>query len=298
MNAGTPRILWFAWLQGIDTAPPLVKRCLHSWQCHNSGWQIIVLDGQNLNEYVDVDEIIGPNRQIISMQALTNIIRINLLANVGGVWADATCFCCRPLDDWIGNYLTSGFFAFEKPARDRLISSWFLASREDCHLTQTYCRHVNAFWRNNSFLHQTHWRRRVTARSLGKILYRNASLAGLWVHPLTVRVLRVLPYHWFHYIFYRIVTLDETSGEIWRRTPKLSADGPHRLQIAGLLKPPSPEIRAAIDGKKEALYKLDWRCHGAPASSTLAYLFRDDNTHASPPQFYLAGRNNGGDRYV
>ena len=56
-----------------------------------------------------------------------------------------------------------------------------------------------------------------------------------------------------------MVTTDEQSGRIWSGTPKFSADIPHRLRMAGLLEPASPEIKAFIDGGKDPLYKLDWR---------------------------------------
>lgn len=120
-GAEIPKIIWILWLQGFDAAPDLVKQCLLSWQRHHRGWKIVPLDEKNLKDHVCLDDIIRHNRQTISKQALANIIRINLLAKFGGVWVDATCYCCQPLDEWIGNHLVSGFFAFEKPGRDRII---------------------------------------------------------------------------------------------------------------------------------------------------------------------------------
>src|SRR5262249_37436294 len=132
---GIPKIIWMMWLQGFAKAPCLVQRCAVSWSTHNPDWKINHLDGDNLQEYVNVDEFVGRNRKTISIQALSNVIRINLLKQYGGLWVDATCFCCKPLDEWLGEYTASGFFAFPDPARDRLLSSWFLASRPGCPLT-------------------------------------------------------------------------------------------------------------------------------------------------------------------
>jgi hypothetical protein len=273
-----PKIIWIMWLQGLAVAPKLVKQCVHSWQRHNPNWKIIFLDEQNLKEYVKTDDIVGRNRETITVQALTDIIRINLLAQFGGVWVDATCFCCRPMDEWIEKHLTTGFFAFDQPGKDRLISSWFLASKKNCHLTAEYCRATNAYWRENHFPFQKNFWRKKTIKWAGKILERNARLAGLWVHPLTIKLLRVHPYHWFHYTFYRVVTTDERSGELWRQTPKISADIPHRLQSAGFLKPVSIENKASIDGRKDPLYKLSWRCDPdlAPGCN-LDYLLRSQS---------------------
>jgi len=247
------------WLQGFEKAPGLVKKCLFSWQHHNPGWKIVPLDEKNLKDYIDPDSIIGKNRENISVQALSNIIRINLLAKHGGVWVDATCFCCRPLDGWIGNHMTSGFFAFEKPGKDRLLSSWFLASGKNCHLTNAYCKAVNSYWSKNQFTNQGGPKGQKIVMWMNKILKRSAELSGLWVDPLTAKMFKRYPYHWFHYTFYRVVTKDERSGKIWHQTPKISANIPHRLQRAGLLKPVPAKIRAIIDGKKDPLYKLNWR---------------------------------------
>ena len=266
------------WLQGLDVAPELVKRCVYSWQRHNPDWKIIVLDEQNLKEYIEVYDFVGRNRATITIQALSDIIRINLLAKFGGVWADATCFCCQPLAEWIGNYMTSGFFAFEKPGPDRLISNWFLASGKNCHLTQTFCKATNSYWSQNYFPFQkSRWGRKII-KELSKILNRNVRLASLWVYPLTAKVLRLHPYFCHHYIFYRVVTTDARSGELWRQTPKISADIPHRLQFAGLLKPASAEIKTIIDGRKDPLYKLDWRCDpDSVLGCNLDYLLRSQS---------------------
>ena len=36
------------------------------------------------------------------------MIRLELLAEHGGVWADATMLCLRPLDSWIAHALPEG----------------------------------------------------------------------------------------------------------------------------------------------------------------------------------------------
>ncbi len=247
------------WLQGLENAPELVQRCLPTWAEHNPGWKIVFLHQYNLKDYVDVDEVIGRNRPYISIQALSNIVRINLLARYGGVWADSTCFCCQPLNEWLGDCLGSGFFAFANPGQDRLISSWFLASRPGNSLTAAYCREVNGYWSQNFFPFQNRWLSRQAIKRIGKVLNGNSRRAAIWVHPRTAKTLRLHPYHWFHYIFYRVVTTDENSGQIWDRTRKISADIPHRLQLAGLTNPLSRELKKIIDQRMDPFYKLDWR---------------------------------------
>jgi hypothetical protein len=254
-----PKIIWMLWLQGFEAAPNLVQQCVRSWQRHHPDWKLVLLDRQNLHEYVEVEDTLGQNRATITPQALSNIIRINLLAKFGGVWVDATCFCCRPLDEWLWNHTASGFFAFANPGPDRLLSSWFLVSSPDCHLTKAYCQAVNQYWRRNYFPHQQTRLGRKIIRQANKILLRNTRLSALWVHPLTAKILRLHPYHWFHYLFYRVLATDGRSQELWQATRKISADIPHRLHFAGLLSPATAEVKAAIDGRQDPLYKLNWR---------------------------------------
>ena len=54
-----------------------------------------------------------------------------MLRQHGGVWADATSFCLRPLDDWLNAAYAAGFFAFRNPAKDRMMANWFIASEPD-----------------------------------------------------------------------------------------------------------------------------------------------------------------------
>lgn len=79
-----PKTIWIMWLQGLASAPDLVKKCVHSWQRHNPSWKIVFLDEHNLKTYVKVDDLVGRNRETITIQALTDIIRINLLAQLAG----------------------------------------------------------------------------------------------------------------------------------------------------------------------------------------------------------------------
>ena len=72
----------------------------------------------------------GPDRSAgLPGRLQADLARLDLLARHGGVWADATCFCVRPLDDWLLPCLPSGFFAFDRPGPDRLLSTWFLAAQ-------------------------------------------------------------------------------------------------------------------------------------------------------------------------
>jgi hypothetical protein len=254
-----PRRIWFMWLQGLDRAPDIVRKCWASWEKYNPNWELILLDESNLEQYVRVQEILGKNREHMSRAALADVTRINLLANYGGVWVDATCFCCIPLDEWLGRYATSGFFAFGRPKWDRLLSSWFLASSEDCYLTMRFCEEVNSFWSANHFPSQNTTRTVISRGILRRVLNRNPRSIRLWFSFVASKVLRVYPYSWFHYLFAEVVRKDELCEQIWSQTKHYSADIPHKLQSSGLLEPIPEDLKHDIDARKDPLYKLTWK---------------------------------------
>ncbi len=257
-SEGLPKKLWVFWHTGFEAAPGLVKKCLASWRRHNPGWEINALNEKTYKDYIDIASIVARNPKTMNVQALAEVIRINLVSKFGGVWADATVFCCQPLDEWLPRVMTTGFFAFEKPGPDRLLSSWFLASGKDSYLTNAMCRAYSRYW-SNSFPYQNSKFGKIAIERIDRVLNQNARRAGLWAHPLFVKIFRLQPYFCFQYVFYRLVATDRRSRELWERTPKITADIPHRLQIVGPLNPVSNEIKSIIDARKDPLYKLDWR---------------------------------------
>ncbi len=129
-NKQIPKMLFMYWHQGWKNAPEIVKRCAATWQQHNPTWDIFFLDSASVSEKVKLPPAVKTLN--LPLPALSDVIRICLLKKYGGVWADATLWCTRPLDDWIEVVSNpSGFFAYDKPGPDRPISSWFLAAGKE-----------------------------------------------------------------------------------------------------------------------------------------------------------------------
>ena len=124
-RAPLPKIIWMYWAQGVEDAPFIVKRCVESWQRHNPEWDVRVLDAQTVSEVVDLSDV----PDVMPQRVVANMMRLRLLTANGGVWADATTLCHRPLDDWLPLHMTSGFFAFKNPGSGRQLDSWFLVAR-------------------------------------------------------------------------------------------------------------------------------------------------------------------------
>lgn len=243
-----PKIIWFLWLQGLENAPIEVKECYKSWVRNNPGWKINFIDAENISQYVTLPE--WP----VASYVASELLRINLLAEHGGVWVDATCYCVRPLEEWLPAYMTAGFFAFNRPGPDRMLSSWFMASYPQNSITVAFSERVNDFWKKNTgirLIDNTRW------KFLNKYL-QNAN-PQIWFKNIFTRVLKVHPYFWFHYTFERTYLEDSYIRKLWDSVPKLSADIPHRLLFAGLFTTITEQLKSEIANKLSPVYKLTWK---------------------------------------
>jgi hypothetical protein len=233
------------------------------------------LTRENLGEYVDDPAWSTLLERGLPPQKISNLLRFYLLNRYGGVWADATCYCCRPLDDWLPAVMTSGFFAFrfledewvrdqlsskfpswfEKRPHDRIVSSWFLAASKGNPLPlAVYERHRDYFMRFQFPLQKKRKGRRRLA-VLSWLFSRNALLAQWWTAP-PIAGLGVFPYFIVHYTFARVITENRTCRDIWFRTPVVPTANSLRL-IRTLLSPISEEQKTAI--QNATLYKLTWK---------------------------------------
>jgi hypothetical protein len=183
------KVIWSLWFQGWGDAPDLVKACQASWALHNPDWTINCLSGETLRNYLssssEFDELYNKK---LPLEALSDVIRNELLTKYGGIWADSTTYCLRPLNEWIGFAVSSGFFAFNRPGPDRMLSTWFLAATKDSYIPFEWLRRSYVYWENR--IERDH-------------------------------------YFWLHRIFAEAYDSDTKFRQNWDKTPKLSADGPH-----------------------------------------------------------------------
>lgn len=254
-----PKVIWMFWMQGLKELPELIRICHASWKKQNPDWQVVFLDRDNLNDYLDMQSIVDMNREDITIQKISNLIRINLMAEYGGIWVDATTFCCRPLDRWIHDAASSGFFVFSYPQKDRILSSWFMASAKGNVLSTTFAAAHNRFWQNNHFVNQDKRLGRFFLRHLTHWLNTDDVRTRWWLSFWVRKVLKIYPYYIFHYHFAEIVRTDVLCRKNWDEMKKISSDIPHRLIHAGLSAPLTKEIKKEIDSKEAPLYKLSWK---------------------------------------
>lgn len=252
------RVVWMLWLQGFENAPEVVRFCLRTWKARNPTWQVIELSSANLADYVDSDTLAALTGLTIERQKFANLIRMYLISRHGGVWSDASNFCCRPLDDWLPGCLTSGFFAFRNPGPDRILSNWFLAAEKGNALASIVFEKHRDYFIENRFAMRTP-ADRARSRRLSTLLGRNPSLPQVWTYSFISRLLRTYPYYIFHYHFARIVRENPVCAEIWSRTPSVSALGPLKMSRAGLAAPMTDQLAHDLREAVDPLYKLKWK---------------------------------------
>ena len=149
------RIIWMLWLNGWDDAPWLALRAVESWRLHNPTWNVVLLTEANLATYLVVPTYFRNSH--ISPQARSDVIRLHLLADHGGVWADATVVCTQPLDSWIHSVLEpAGFWMYHgtgwpppKPATHAntgFPASWFMAAARGSYLARSWVIAADNYW--------------------------------------------------------------------------------------------------------------------------------------------------------
>ena len=147
--------IWIFWEQGWDNAPIICKMCRDTWINNNSKtWKINILDKNNLNYFINPEELNKNFWKIEPIQMRSDIIRLLLLQKFGGIWIDATCLCNKPLDEWIFNVFDSNnkescfLFKFNKIN----ISNWFIITHKNNYWINTFSNYFFNNFRNNDNL--------------------------------------------------------------------------------------------------------------------------------------------------
>ena len=133
--------LWFCWLQGIENAPELVKKCLES-QREAFGEEVTVLDESNYTDYVTLPDYIVEKRKkgYIPSALFSDMLRLELLIRYGGTWIDATVFAspkikeegsrCQKIWQRIRESELFIYRYFDKQGRVVGLSNWFIHAKE------------------------------------------------------------------------------------------------------------------------------------------------------------------------
>ena len=108
--------IYFCWLQGKENLPPVVQCCYNSLKRNAGKFKIVFIDEKNFSDYVTLPEYILEKLKGggITRTHFSDIIRINLLEQYGGLWLDSTVLVTEPLENyrqfWKLPYYTQKFY--------------------------------------------------------------------------------------------------------------------------------------------------------------------------------------------
>ena len=189
------RIIWMCWLQGMDNAPEIVKRCVDSVKRNMPNYEVRVLTAENMYEYVTLPEHIVRKYKngTITFTHFSDILRTALLVQHGGIWLDATVL----LTDALPTHMTDAPLFFLQRSKLQAIphmgSSWFIVAHKG-----------NAVLRRVLELLSAYWKRENT----------------LW------------DYYLFHLFFYLVIAKNSQGIEVQKVIPYLPNVDAHTLQFS------------------------------------------------------------------
>ena len=106
--------IWICWLQGEKNAPKLVTNCIDSIRRHANNHEVILITMENYKDYIKIPKYILDKHQkgIISNAHFSDIIRMTLLRDYGGIWIDVTVFCTKDIPNDVFDKV---FFSCKSP---------------------------------------------------------------------------------------------------------------------------------------------------------------------------------------
>lgn len=154
---GGRRRVWICWLQGMDNAPGLVKKCYASIREHIRDREIVLITSANRKDYIELPDYIERKYEagIITHTHFSDLLRVALLAKYGGTWIDATVFCTG--ESIPGYMLDSDFFVFQnlKPGADGHVlnmSNWFITTNAGSKLILAIRDLLFAYWKEKNYV--------------------------------------------------------------------------------------------------------------------------------------------------
>ena len=187
--------IWVCWLQGIDKAPLLVQRCVASIKKNSAGREVIVLTHDNLGQYLSLPDYILTKyrKKQITHTHFSDIVRISLLAEHGGVWIDSTVLLTEQLPEYI---VDSPLFAFKTSmfaSQRTRASNWLMAAAKPQNKIICAIRDlIYEYWRKEIF---------------------------------------VKHYFIFHLFVAMVIDSSEENKRLWKEIPYYNNVNPHVLQF-------------------------------------------------------------------
>ena len=147
--------VWVCWLQGLEEAPEIVKKCYQSLLDNLDDREIVLLTSENYKDWVTFPKHIQEkiDNGTITRTHMTDFLRLELLEHYGGTWIDATVFCSgKNIPSFIWN---SDFFIYQimKPGLDghsQRISNWMITACTGNPILRLTRALLYEYWKKNT----------------------------------------------------------------------------------------------------------------------------------------------------
>jgi len=124
-----PKIIFTYWHS--KNIPKFIKLCFKNWKKQNPDFEIKIFNKKSIMKLIDNSGI--KNKKLIkklnshSIQFQSDIFRLYLLYNFGGVWIDASIILLGSLNKDI-DFNSNEIYGFGFPNNNLILESWFLAA--------------------------------------------------------------------------------------------------------------------------------------------------------------------------
>lgn len=142
-----PERAFTIWFQGEEQAPPLVKACFRSMRRHLKQ-ELVVLDEKSLSNWISIPDFIIEKwkKGYIPHAHFSDICRIELLYQHGGLWFDATDYVTAPVPQYI---MDEDVFLFMGGSKIRGSYAFF----QNCFIRAKKGNPLLGIWREANFLY-------------------------------------------------------------------------------------------------------------------------------------------------
>ena len=135
-----PKRIWTFWDNPLRI-PKTVKMCMMGWRKHHPDYEIVMLTKENYFSYTTIPDYIASNPIFnASPQHFSDLIRIYVLAEHGGVWIDSTVILSGPMENWLfpDEKEFSGFYLGGFTKHTPVIENWFIACKKGSPFVQKW----------------------------------------------------------------------------------------------------------------------------------------------------------------
>ena len=154
-NREITNVIWQYWESKDGSVPPLVQACLNSVDKFKGDRKRILLNPDNVKDYVDIPEIFWRMREkgLIKTAFFSDILRACLLIQHGGIWMDATVLLTEELPKYITD---ADLFVFQNDLKIDLdglnMASYFIVAKPNNQILVQTLKSLEYYWKENRFL--------------------------------------------------------------------------------------------------------------------------------------------------